>query len=70
LLETAMSMARSLAEGGPQALATTKELLRRCSPQAMTLADFANASAEPRMGQECLDGLEAFFAKRSAPWVK
>jgi len=35
LRETALAWCRSLAEGGPKALATTKELLRRCSRQAV-----------------------------------
>ena len=69
LMDTAMSWARTVAEGGPNALATTKELLQRCSRQALTMEDFARASAEPRLGEECRAGLEAFFAKRPAPWV-
>ncbi len=69
LEETALAWAALIAEGGPQALATTKELLKRCSHQALTMADFARASAEPRLGDECRQGLEAFFSKRSAPWV-
>jgi methylglutaconyl-CoA hydratase len=69
LEETALSWASSIGEGGPQALATTKELLKRCSRQALTIADFASASAEPRLGDECRHGLEAFFSKRPAPWV-
>jgi methylglutaconyl-CoA hydratase len=70
LLEKTLALASSLAEGGPKALATTKELLRRCSHQALTLDEFGRASAEPRLGEECRQGLEAFFAKREAPWVK
>ncbi len=69
LMDTALSWARTIAEGGPKALATTKELLRRCSRQSMTVEEFARASAEPRLGDECRLGLEAFFAKRPAPWV-
>jgi methylglutaconyl-CoA hydratase len=70
LMDTAMSWARSIAEGGPQALVETKDLLRRCSRQALTNEEFARASAEPRLGDECRAGLESFFAKRPAPWVK
>ena len=55
--ETAYAWAGSVAEGGPQALATTKELLKRCSHQALTITDFACASAEPRLGDECRQGL-------------
>lgn len=69
LLDEALALARSLAEGGPQALATTKELLRKFSRQALSVAELARASAEPRLGEECKAGLEAFFAKRPAPWA-
>jgi methylglutaconyl-CoA hydratase len=69
LLEKALAWARSLAEGGPQALAQTKELLHRFSHQAVSLEEAAQASAAPRLGEECRQGLEAFFAKRTVPWA-
>jgi methylglutaconyl-CoA hydratase len=69
LLEKALSWTRALAEGGPQALARTKELLHRFSHQAMSLEEAARASAAPRLTEECRKGLEAFFAKRPAPWA-
>lgn len=69
LIGVAMQWTESLAAGGPLALASTKDLLRRCSRQAMTLEEFARASAEPRLGDECRQGLEAFFGKREAPWI-
>ena len=69
LMESAMAWARSIAEGGPKALATTKSLLRRCSHQALTMEEFARASAEPRLGEECRQGLEAFFKKQPAQWI-
>lgn len=69
LMETAMQWARSLAEGGPQALARTKELLQRFSHQNASVEDAAQASTAPRLTEECRQGLEAFFAKRPAPWV-
>lgn len=69
LMTTAERWAKLLAEGGPKALATTKELLRRCSVQAVPVADLATASAEPRLTDECKGGLTAFFEKRPAPWV-
>jgi methylglutaconyl-CoA hydratase len=68
LLGTAEAWARSLAEGGPKALATTKELLRRCSHQAVAVDELAKASAEPRLSDECRHGLTAFFEKKPAPW--
>ena len=66
LPDEALALARSLAEGGPQALATTKDLLRRLSRQALSVAELARASAEPRLGEECRQRLEAFFALRRA----
>ena len=69
LLDTALGWAGALAEGGPKALATTKELLRRCSRQSMSVDELAKASAEPRLTDECRHGLTAFFDKKPAPWV-
>lgn len=69
LLPTANTWAASLAEGGPKALATTKDLLRRCSRQAIATDELARASAEPRLTDECRHGLAAFFDKRPAPWM-
>jgi methylglutaconyl-CoA hydratase len=68
LMGTALGWARSLAEGGPNALASTKDLLRLFSRQAVGLEEAAKASAAPRLTEECRRGLEAFFAKRPAPW--
>jgi len=69
VMKTALDWARSLAEGGPQALAGTKALLTRFSRQALSVEEASKASAAPRLGEECRAGLEAFFAKRPAPWV-
>jgi methylglutaconyl-CoA hydratase len=69
LMDAALAWARSLAEGGPHALARTKGLLRQFSQQAMSLEEAADASAAPRLTDECRQGLEAFFAKRPAPWA-
>jgi methylglutaconyl-CoA hydratase len=69
LLDQALAWARSLAEGGPQALARTKELLHRFSRQALSVQEAARASAAPRLTDECQQGLRAFFAKQPAPWV-
>jgi methylglutaconyl-CoA hydratase len=62
--------AKALDEGGPLALAATKQILARFSHQAMPLEEAAKASAAPRLTEECRQGLEAFFAKRAAPWVR
>jgi len=70
LLPTAEQWVRSLAEGGPKALAATKELLRTFSSQALSVEETAKASAAPRLGDECRGGLRAFFEKRPAPWAK
>jgi methylglutaconyl-CoA hydratase len=69
LMDRALAWARSLAEGGPQALANTKAILQRLSHQAASVEETARASAAPRLTEECRQGLEAFFAKRPAPWV-
>lgn len=69
LLDRVLAWARALAEGGPQALARTKELLHRFSHQALSVAEAAQASAAPRLTDECRQGLEAFFAKRPVPWA-
>jgi len=69
LLERAGAWARALAEGGPQALARTKELLRQLSHQALSVEEAAKASAAPRLTDECQQGLRAFFAKQPAPWA-
>jgi methylglutaconyl-CoA hydratase len=69
LLDTALAWARSCAEGGPQALAATKDLLRRFSTRALSVEEAAKASAAPRLGDECRAGLAAFFDKRPVPWV-
>ncbi len=69
LMGTAEAWAKSCAEGGPLALAKTKELLRNCSLQSVSVADLAKASAEPRLTSECRDGLTAFFDKKPLPWA-
>jgi methylglutaconyl-CoA hydratase len=69
VLDTALAWCASLAEGGPKALATTKDLLRRCSRQALSVEELAKASAAPRLTEECRGGLAAFFGKTPAPWL-
>ncbi len=69
LLTRALAWAHALAEGGPNALARTKELLHLFSHQAVGLEEAAKASAAPRLSEECKQGLEAFFNKRPAPWT-
>jgi methylglutaconyl-CoA hydratase len=69
LLDDALTWARACAEGGPNALATTKDLLKRFSTQAQSVEEAAKASAAPRLGDECRAGLAAFFDKRPLPWA-
>jgi methylglutaconyl-CoA hydratase len=69
LMEHAIGLTRSLAEGGPEALRRTKELLHQFSRQALSVEEAARASAAPRLTEECRQGLEAFFAKRPVPWA-
>jgi methylglutaconyl-CoA hydratase len=68
LLDQGLKLAESLADGGPKALAMTKSLLQRFSPQAMSIEETAKASAAPRLSDECQQGLQAFFAKQPNPW--
>jgi methylglutaconyl-CoA hydratase len=68
LLMQADALAKSLAEGGPQALAKTKTLLHQFSRQALSIEEAAQASAAPRLSEECQQGLRAFFAKQPVPW--
>jgi methylglutaconyl-CoA hydratase len=69
LLSTGCAWARSLAQGGPHALARTKELLRQCSRQALSIEQLVQASAAPRLTEECRQGLRAFFARQPPPWA-
>jgi methylglutaconyl-CoA hydratase len=69
LLSRVRQLALAIAEGGPQALATTKSLLEHMSRQALSVAETAQASAAPRLSDECKEGLRAFFAKQPAPWA-
>ncbi len=70
LLERALTLAKACAEGGPGALAKTKEYLHQFSRQALSIEEAAKASAAPRLTAECQEGLRAFFAKQPAPWTK
>jgi len=70
LRDRALTWSRWLAEGGPDALARTKELLHQFSRQALSIEEASRASAAPRLSKECQQGLRAFFNKQSAPWVR
>ena len=69
LRERASAWVHALAEGGPHALARTKELLHQFSRQAVSVEQAATESAAPRLTEECQQGLRAFFAKQPVPWA-
>ncbi len=69
LMPTIDEWVEKCVQGGPQALAKTKELLARLALHAPSLEELAAGSAEPRLGDECRAGLEAFFAKQPPPWA-
>lgn len=70
LAPRAEEIGRMVAAGGPQALAKTKEFLRRFSRQSLSIEEAAQGSAEPRLTDECQQGLRAFFAKQAPPWAE
>lgn len=70
LMERTSELTSNLMEGGPQALAQTKVLLKQFSRQAISIEDLAQESTAPRLNEECRLGLEAFFNKQPAPWAK
>lgn len=69
LWNVADSWTKAIAEGGPDALTATKELLGRFSHQALSVEEAAQASAAPRLTDECRAGLKAFFSKQPPPWA-
>lgn len=69
VMEQAKKWAASLIEGGPHAIARTKELITEYSHHASSIEESARASASPRLTEECQQGLRAFFDKKPAPWV-
>jgi methylglutaconyl-CoA hydratase len=68
LMDRALALSRTLAEGGPGALAKTKEFLHLFSRQAVSIEEAAKGSAAPRLTEECQQGLRAFFNKQPVPW--
>jgi enoyl-CoA hydratase/carnithine racemase len=61
----------ALRKGGPQALRTTKELLRRVPGMDRTEAFSWTAEVSARMftSDEAKAGMMAFLSKQPAPWV-
>lgn len=69
VVDRALVLANACAEGGPIALARTKEFLAQFSRQTVSIEQAAQGSAAPRLTEECREGLHAFFAKKPVPWV-
>src|SRR5205085_8428616 len=65
VMSRALAIAASLAAGGPKALSKTKVFLQMFSRQSVSVEEAAKGSAEPRLTDECQQGLPAFFAKQS-----
>jgi methylglutaconyl-CoA hydratase len=61
----------SLVQGGPEALARTKELLRRipAMPREEAFATAARMSAETFASAEAREGMTAFLERRPAAWT-
>jgi methylglutaconyl-CoA hydratase len=70
LMPRCLEWAEKIAQSGPQALATTKEFLRRFAHGTADRGGAARGSAEARLTVECKEGLRAFLEKRPAPWTK
>lgn len=70
VLETALTMARSVVKGAPQATANSKHLLDTMHPptaeQDMQLA--LNHHMEARNSSEAAEGIRAFLEKRDPSW--
>lgn len=69
LLEKALTWARAIAQGGPQALLQTKLFLQQVSQAPLSVEEGAKGSLGPRLTAECRQGLQAFFAKQPPPWA-
>lgn len=69
LMTAALEWAKSLAQSGPHALATTKALLAKFAGPEDARAEAAKGSAFARLTVECKEGLKAFLEKRPAPWA-
>lgn len=69
LMPRVQALSLTCAAGGPKALAKTKEFLHRFSRQSLSIEEAAQGSAEPRLTDECQQGLRAFFAKQAPPWM-
>jgi methylglutaconyl-CoA hydratase len=67
-LAEALDLARSLIDGAPLALASTKRLLDEATGRPADLRGAAAISAAVRVGDEAREGMAAFVEKRDPAW--
>lgn len=70
LHDRAMALARSLAEGGPNALALTKKFLLRLDPNPISVEELSAFDSAAWTCDEAKQGLEAFANKTDPPWIR
>lgn len=68
-LDEAISLAQSLVEGAPRAMATTKRLLDEAAGRPRDLRGAAAISAAVRVADEAREGMLAFLEKRPPGWT-
>jgi methylglutaconyl-CoA hydratase len=64
------ALGEEIAQCGPQAIATTKALFLKLGPLSLKegLDQAAQANAEARESEDCLEGVDAFLEKRKPRW--
>ncbi len=67
--QKAIDLARSLATGGPLALATTKQRLEGSTYREVNLRGAAAVSASVLVSDEGVEGIRAFLEKRPPSWA-
>lgn len=69
-LDAALALAAVFLACAPRALQTTKKLLDESSNRPTTLRGPAAVSAAIRVGDEAIEGVQAFLEKREPSWAK
>ena len=72
LMDSAIAMAERLLQNGPQAMATTKTLMRELlgvADKSVMTQYTCEIISRVRTGAEAQAGLQAFFDKEPAPWI-